>query len=52
MSSKKRQRDNRYICAKMMGAIVNPVNVALLIFLAYLSFFKPWGKRKRAKGTD
>jgi hypothetical protein len=35
-----------------LGAIVNPVNVALLIFLAYLSFFKSWGKRKQLKGTD
>jgi hypothetical protein len=30
---------------KFLGMIVNPANIAILIFLAYLSFFKPWGRR-------
>jgi hypothetical protein len=34
-----------YIAKIMLGMIVNPVNITLLIFLAYLSFFKPWGRR-------
>jgi uncharacterized membrane protein len=34
-----------YLAKKMLGMIVNPVNIALLTFLAYLSFFKPWGRR-------
>jgi hypothetical protein len=34
-----------YLAKKMLGMIVNPFNIALLIFLAYLSFFKPWGRR-------
>jgi uncharacterized membrane protein len=34
-----------YLGKKMLGMIVNPVNVSLLIYLVYLSFFKPWGRR-------
>ncbi|MBW1799773.1 MAG: DUF2269 family protein [Deltaproteobacteria bacterium] len=35
-----------YLNKKMLITIVQPVIFALLIFLAYLSVFKPWGKRK------
>ena len=35
-----------YLNKKMLSAIVQPTISALLIFLAYLSVFKPWSKRK------
>ena len=38
-----------YLDKKMLGDIVQPVISALLVFLAYLSIFKPWGKRKPAQ---
>jgi len=38
-----------YLNKKMLIAIVQPAIFALLIFLAYLSVFKPWSKRKSAR---
>ena len=38
-----------YLNKKMLGAIVQPTISALLIFLVYLSVFKPWSKRKSAQ---
>lgn len=35
-----------YLNEKMLVAIVQPVIFALLVFLGYLSVFKPWSKRK------
>ena len=35
-----------YLNKKMLSAIVQPTISALLIFLVYLSVFKPWSKRK------
>jgi len=35
-----------YLNKKMLIAIVQPAIFALLVFLAYLSVFKPWSKRK------
>lgn len=38
-----------YLNKKMLSDIVQPVIFALLIFLVYLSVFKPWSKRKPAQ---
>ncbi len=41
-------QNEAYLNKKMLGAMVNPFNIVLLIFLTYLSVFKPWGKRSES----
>ncbi len=38
--------DKTYISYFNRLVVFNPVNITLFLFLAYISQFKPWGKRK------
>lgn len=38
-----------YLANAMLSAVVQPAIFAILVFLAYLSIFKPWSKRKSAQ---
>ena len=39
-------KDKTYQDYFMRAVIFNPVNIFLMLFMTYLSYFKPWGKRK------
>jgi|APSaa5957512622_1039677.scaffolds.fasta_scaffold178374_1 uncharacterized membrane protein len=38
--------DKTYVSYFTRLTVFNPVNISLFLFMAYLSQFKPWGKRK------
>jgi hypothetical protein len=38
--------DETYVSYFTRLTVVNPINISLFLFMAYISQFKPWGKRK------
>jgi len=38
--------DKAYVSYFKRLTVFNPINISLFLFMAYISHFKPWGKRK------